>query len=525
MGNDLGLGLGFAGLAAGAGEGQTQDFRSRLLEREMRLREMQQQSEERRRQVAQNLELAQIAREAALSQASRMQGASNDTPDDFTPPDTPTVVSGVRPITAPVAQGPGLPPTTYTAPGFEGPIPPTDPAAELTPDTPTINARPIRRAQPFQRIPGITIEGKQIVPDEDVPIYSRQQIQQRTSEDNLSKYLSTPQTLHEGDIVSLGGRTVAQGADKPMPGFEGAYIQRAEEALGRKLTMGELDQVAQHLKQSNEPADMAALRSLNIELARQRLTEGGRKLNGFEIKPGTKEDRVATDLSNGTLNLSDFQRLMSRGGSPELRLAFYDAARQKNPNWNPSLFEMGYKFATDPETMRQMASMENVVSGVNDLLAVSDEAARSNVPILNQYVNKIGYNVAGKHYANLEIARKAFADELSGALGFGGATDMAKQLSLAMTDTTLSPQDFSDTVQRVIVPFIARKRASMLGQMGPYGQPGMNPAADAQARLIAVPQEIVNDLAKAPDGSYHYTDESGAKLTVIKKGNSVTRRQ
>jgi len=46
-----------------------------------------------------------------------------------------------------------------------------------------------------------------------------------------------------------------------------------------------------------------------------------------------------------------------------------------------------------------------------------------------------------------------------------------------MADPNLSPEAFRAGIQNVIIPFVERKRDTLLKQMGPYGQPGMNPAA------------------------------------------------
>ncbi len=46
-----------------------------------------------------------------------------------------------------------------------------------------------------------------------------------------------------------------------------------------------------------------------------------------------------------------------------------------------------------------------------------------------------------------------------------------------MTDPTLSPDDFASSVQDIVVPFVNRKRDTLLKQMGVYGGPDFNPAA------------------------------------------------
>ncbi len=77
----------------------------------------------------------------------------------------------------------------------------------------------------------------------------------------------------------------------------------------------------------------------------------------------------------------------------------------------------------------------------------------------------------------INTAQIAFADELSGALGYGSATDMSREMGFSMTDPNLSPENFRSAVDNIIVPFINRKKASLLGPMGQYGNTDLNPAA------------------------------------------------
>jgi hypothetical protein len=97
--------------------------------------------------------------------------------------------------------------------------------------------------------------------------------------------------------------------------------------------------------------------------------------------------------------------------------------------------------------------------------------------MLNKFVIPGGVAIGGRNYTNFRTAQIAFADELSGALGFGSATDMSREMGFNMTDKNLSPENFKAAVQDVVVPFIGRKRKSMLDGMGVYGQSNMNPAA------------------------------------------------
>lgn len=228
-----------------------------------------------------------------------------------------------------------------------------------------------------------------------------------------------------------------------------------------------------------------------------------------DIPTGSKNYRVAQDLAYGKLTFNDFKSLYGRAAATaELKSSLYDKARELNPDFNPAAFEMGFKLASNPKVQQQLASMDNVKEGVPDLLKFSDAAARSGLPILNKYViNPGGIALGDKKYSNLAAARIGFADELSGALGFGGATDMSKAMGFDMTDTNLSPDAFRSGIQDVVLPFIERKKSTLLKQMGVYGQPGMNPAAEKPKAPAATPPAPVGTVlsdgrVKQADGTW-----------------------
>jgi len=196
-----------------------------------------------------------------------------------------------------------------------------------------------------------------------------------------------------------------------------------------------------------------------------------------EILPGTDEFVVAQDLAYGKLTYAQFQRLIAYNRNSNAKFALYSKASGLNPNFNPAAFESGFKLASNPRVQQQLASMDNVMSAVPDLLAISDAAQRSGLTKLNEWTSPIKVAIGRKQFTNLAIVRTGFADELSGALGFGSATDMSRQMGYDMTNPNLSPENFKAGINEVVIPFLQRKRQALLDQMGIYGQPDMNPAA------------------------------------------------
>lgn len=209
-------------------------------------------------------------------------------------------------------------------------------------------------------------------------------------------------------------------------------------------------------------------------------------INSYDFKPGSNEYKVSQDVAYGKLPFNNLRSLIAYSRDPGYKMAIYGKAAELNPNFNPAAYEMGLKFAIDPQTQRQLAAQDNVLNGVQSLLQASQDAARTKMPLANYFINAGGVQLGDKRYSSFQVAQKAFADELSGALGFGTASDMKLQLGLDLASPNLSPEQFMDAVQNVVVPFVQRKRDSMLTQMGRYGEADMNPAA-AKAAGAPVP--------------------------------------
>lgn len=189
-----------------------------------------------------------------------------------------------------------------------------------------------------------------------------------------------------------------------------------------------------------------------------------------EISAGNPMFKVAQDLAYGKLTFSQFRTLYAYSKNSGQKLAIYNKASELNPNFDPAGFELGYKVAASPKIRQQISALDNVQAVIPKLLQESDAASRSNIPVLNKAIIAGGIAIGNKNYSNLEAARTAFADELSGALGFGSATDMSRQMGFDLTKTNLSPTQFNAAMNDIVVPFIQQKRNTLINQMGVYGQ-------------------------------------------------------
>jgi hypothetical protein len=311
-----------------------------------------------------------------------------------------------------------------------------------------------------------------------------------------------------------GPRVVVKGGP-PLPtgDFERVFLPafakkrgKTPETLAPDETM---EAVGEYARRSKDPATA----SLARELAQARLDDLKAKRNTTPtpIAPGTREFKVAQDLAYGRLTMQQFRSLYAFSRDTNKKLDIYDKASELNPNFNPASFEMGYRFAASPKIQQQLAAMDNVMLGVDDLLKASDAASRTGVTTLNKYIQKGGIALGGKRYSDFHTAQIGFADELSGALGFGGATDMSRQMGVDMTNPNLSPEAFRLAIENVVIPFIQRKRKSFLDQMGIYGQPGMNPGAGHGGEKAGGPPAGATVSVTDPQGGVHwFPDQASA---------------
>lgn len=252
---------------------------------------------------------------------------------------------------------------------------------------------------------------------------------------------------------------------------------RAEEKPPAKETEADIDFKAYADKHGKKVEDLTAADKIQAKRdakEAERLPQRPPLQSGVggsvpDIKPGTPDYKVAQDLSTGKLTFPEFRGLFSYSRDATKRAAIYQKATELNPDFDAAAFERGFKFSSNVSVQKQLASLENVKSGVADLLRLSEAASRTRAPILNRALIAGGISVGGKRYSDFNTARTAFADELSGALGYGSATDMSREMGFNMTDPSLSPEQFRSAIQTVIVPFIERKRRSLTDQMGPYG--------------------------------------------------------
>jgi hypothetical protein len=310
----------------------------------------------------------------------------------------------------------------------------------------------------------------------------------KPTEAAASLLLSQPDQAHYDAALSgmksmFPASVVAQMPTTFGPDSQAQLKQLAIPVAEQERLKGEAAARAQTAK--NENANLAVSQArLKVEQDRERReadTAAKASQPPPEIKPGTPDFKVAQDLAYGRMTPGFFRTLQAYNRDAGKKSALYAKAAELNPDFNEADFERGFKFISSPRVASQLASLDNVQSGVNDLLKASDAAKRSGSPSFNKWVvSPVSSSVLGnKKYSNFQTAVTAFADELSGALGYGSATDMSREMGYKMTDPNQSPDTFRSNIEDIVIPFVERKRASLLKQGSVYGTSANNSSITA----------------------------------------------
>lgn len=195
----------------------------------------------------------------------------------------------------------------------------------------------------------------------------------------------------------------------------------------------------------------------------------------FNVQPGTAinlpsdEDVTTMGVANGSLPMTQLRTILAYSRDSGLKMKIYANAKRLNPNFNPADYELGMGMAKNVGVRKQVSALDNVIAITPELLKVSEESKRTGIPLVNSVVVNGGDRLGIGKNADWKTAALAYADELSGGLGFGSTTDMTREMGIKMADFTQSPEKFQDIVNNVIIPFVTRKRTSLTNQMGIYG--------------------------------------------------------
>ena len=232
-------------------------------------------------------------------------------------------------------------------------------------------------------------------------------------------------------------------------------------------------------------SDMASFKTAMDDATlgnKQAIEQSNQQLTALASSP-TAVQSILSGIQNGSLDPAIINTIPARGGGAVLKLRLVQGAADMGVNLAGAGISYGFAGATNVK--QQVAALQNVQALIPDMLKLSAAAPRS-VGAINQYLLPAGSSIGGVNYSNFSTAVTAMADELSGALGFGSATDMSREMGYNLTDPNQTPAQFASAMQNVVLPFIQQKSDALYGQMGQYA-PGAGGAPAGGGSPAAAP--------------------------------------
>jgi hypothetical protein len=212
------------------------------------------------------------------------------------------------------------------------------------------------------------------------------------------------------------------------------------------------------------------------------------------VAEGSPDYTVAMKLASGAISMEEMNRMYGRGYSPR-KSAVFNTAAQINPNFSPREFEKEFKFASNVQVQNKIAAIASVEANIAHLRDLSDAAARSGAPLLNDYIIPGAINIGAHSYSDWAGAVAAFRDEFSMAIGPGSTTDKVRDLVQDIIDKRLSPNQVNHVIDTIVIPFVRTREESLYNQMGPYAAPEKARSKEREKQLgrkKPVTEEIAN---------------------------------
>jgi hypothetical protein len=198
--------------------------------------------------------------------------------------------------------------------------------------------------------------------------------------------------------------------------------------------------------------------------------------------------RVAQDIAYGTLTMADFNRIYGRAmGNAGTKVAIYDKARELNPDFDPSKFELGFKLAGNPAIRQRLVAIDSLGPVIDKIEGLAQQADLTNVPALNKLLSAGKFAIGDKTITNYRQLQTLLGDEVGNALGVGSGSDLKTKLGLDLVNPNLGPQQFIASMEQIRSVLGARKE-TLLKQFGPYaGAAGGNAPATTPAQAPPAP--------------------------------------
>lgn len=202
------------------------------------------------------------------------------------------------------------------------------------------------------------------------------------------------------------------------------------------------------------------------------------------LKDPTTVGSVVSGLQNGTFAPTDLSYLPNTGPGAALKSLIVTGATNQGINLEAA--GANASLLSNAGVQKQIAALNNVQTLIPQMIKMSDATPRG-AAALNSWLIPGGIMVGNVQYNNYKQAALAFADELSGALGFGSATDMSKQMGIDMSNWTQSPAQMKSDLNNVVKPFLQSKLDAQMKILGPAGTSMWGGAAPAAGSSSAAP--------------------------------------
>lgn len=224
-----------------------------------------------------------------------------------------------------------------------------------------------------------------------------------------------------------------------------------------------------------------SLKQLQLENEKNKAKAGA---GGYEVKPGSRDERIAQQLSTGDLTFSDFNRLLGARSAATIdrKLALYDKAMELNPDFTPAKFELGYKFASNQGTQMATVALNRVEPNVDKLIALSDAWDRTKYPTVNSFLRGVGFQWGDKRITDFGQLQTIVGDELGPALGVGQATDLKTKLGLEMAGGNKGADSFKSGML-LVKEALSNQRKALNDQKGQYGDKTPKPQASTPLKV------------------------------------------
>jgi len=184
---------------------------------------------------------------------------------------------------------------------------------------------------------------------------------------------------------------------------------------------------------------------------------------------------MAGALASGALTIQDLPYATGRGtiGSALTSKIMMAAQSMANASGNPnginfSALQAQYAYSASPAVKTQIAAIQTTQNMAQQLMNLSQQAERSNYPTVNAMLKATGIEFGGTTYNNWNQFMTAYQDALSGALGYGSATEMTRAMAMEWADPNQSPAQFISAFNNVVTPALQAKADAFASQMGPF---------------------------------------------------------